>query len=260
MDKLGYIEVRITGNKGNLELSPDNYDIREIREVLEQAENLLVINDKKERPLISYQLQEGSVRHIFKTSIQYIIGFNAIIGQIGKSQSVDFLDLSTAKAFEAFQDIAIKKNYSLEIKTSVKETNTVKIDKTTRFYRSESIWADAEFYFYGKITSMGGKEKSNIHIATEDLGVVIIQTDKEYLEHLENNPLYKAFGIRAIGKQHSETGEIDKSNLKFIELIDYHPMYNEDYLKKLRKKAKKSWIGKINAAAWLKDLRGGYDA
>ena len=140
MDKIGYIEVRISGSKGNLELSPDNYDIREIREVLEQAESLLVVNDKKERPLISYQLQEGSVRHIFKTSIQYIIGFNAIIGQINKSQSVDFLDLATAKAFEAFQNIAVKKNYSLEIKTSEAQTNIVKIDKTTSFYRSESIW------------------------------------------------------------------------------------------------------------------------
>jgi hypothetical protein len=136
----------------------------------------------------------------------------------------------------------------------------VQINKSTRFYRSESVWADAEFYFYGKITSMGGKEKSNIHIATEDLGVVIIQTDKDYLEHLENNPLYKSFGIRAIGKQHSETGELDKSNLKFVELIDYNPKYDEDYLKKLRKKAKKSWIGKIDANIWLNDIRGGYDA
>jgi hypothetical protein len=260
VDKIGYIEVRISGNKGNLELSPDNYDIKEIREMLEQAENLLVVNDKKERPLISYQLQEGSVRHIFKTSIQYIIGFNAIIGQINKSQSVDFLDLATAKAFESFQNIAVKKNYSLEIKTSEAETNIVRIDKTTSFYRSESIWADAEFYFYGKVTNMGGKEKSNIHIATEDLGVITIQTEKEYLEHLENNLLYKVYGIRALGKQHSETGEIDKSSLKFIELIDYHPTYNEDYLKNLRKKAKKSWIGKIDANKWLKDLRGGYDA
>ncbi|HEX7902535.1 MAG TPA: hypothetical protein VF487_01560 [Chitinophagaceae bacterium] len=260
MDKIGYIEVRIAGTKGNLELSPDNYDIREIREMLEQAENLLSTGDKKERPLISYQLEEGSVKHIFKTSIQYIIGFNAIIGQVNKSQSIDFLDLSTAKAFESFQDIALKKNYSLEIKTSVANSNKVVVNKTTRFYRSETIWADAEFYFYGKITSMGGKEKSNIHIATEDLGVIIIQTEKEYLEHLENNLLYKAFGVRAIGKQHSETGEIDKSNLKFIELIDYHPKYNEDYLKNLRKKAKKSWIGTIDANKWLKDLRGGYDA
>lgn len=260
MDKTGFIQIRIQGFKGNLELSPDTCDIREIREMLEQAENLLIPGDKKDRPIISYQLEAGSVRHIFKTSIQYIIGFNAIIGQLNQSQSIDFLDLPTAKAFESFQNIAIKKGYSFEVNTSIPESNVVKIDKSTRLFRSEAIWADAEFYFYGKVTSMGGKEKSNIHIATDDLGVMIVQTDKEYLEHLENNLLYKTYGIRAVGKQHSETGEIDRSSLKFIELIDYHPKYDESYLKKLRRKAEKSWLGKVNAEDWLKDLRGGYDA
>ena len=95
-----------------MELTPDNYDIREVREMLEYAENLLIPGDKKERPTISYQLEEGSVRHIFKTSIQYIIGFNAIIGQVNQNQAIDFLDLPTASAIESFQDIAIKKNFS----------------------------------------------------------------------------------------------------------------------------------------------------
>jgi hypothetical protein len=260
VDKTGFIQIRIQGFKGNLGLSPDTYDIREIKEMLEQAENLLIPGDKKDRPIISYQLEEGSVRHIFKTSIQYIIGFNAIIGQLNQSQSIDFLDLPTARAFETFQNIALKKGYSFEINTSISESNSIRIDNTTRLFRSEAIWADAEFYFYGKVTSMGGKEKSNIHIATDDLGVMIIQTDKDYLEHLENNLLYKTYGIRAIGKQHSETGEIDRSSLKFIELIDYHPKYDEGYLNKLRRKAEKSWLRKVNAEDWLKDLRGGYDA
>jgi len=169
---------------------------------------------KKDRPPITYQLEKGSVRHIFKTSIQYIIGFNAIIGQITKNQSVDFLDLPTAKAIESFQDIALKKNYIFEIDTSIGDSNKIRIDKTTRFWRSMAIWADAEFYFYGKVTSMGGKERSNIHIATDDLGVVIIQTNKEYLERLENNLLYKTYGIRAIGKQHSENRRGGQNKLK----------------------------------------------
>ncbi len=260
MEKTGYIEIRISGTKGNMELTPDNYDIREVREMLEYAENLLIPGDKKERPTISYQLEEGSVRHIFKTSIQYIIGFNAIIGQVNQNQAIDFLDLPTARAIESFQDIAIKKNYSFEITTSLTETNKIQIDKTTRFVRSEAIWADADFYFYGKITSMGGKEKSNIHIATDDSGIIIIQTDKNYLEKLESNLLYKTFGIHATGKQHSETGEIDKSSLKFIDLINYTPVYDENYLSRLRKKAQKSWLKDINADAWLKNLREGYDA
>lgn len=64
MDKIGYIEIRITGSKGNMSLGPDNYDIREIISVLENAENLLFPSDKSDRPIISYKIEEGSVRHV----------------------------------------------------------------------------------------------------------------------------------------------------------------------------------------------------
>lgn len=259
MDKIGYIEINITGKNGNLDLSPANYDIREIKEVLEQIENLLIPGEKKDRPLISYQLHEGSVRNIFKTSIQYVIGLNAIIGQVIQNNSIDFLDTPTAKAIEKFQEIASRKDYSFEIKTSVADTFKLDINKKTDYNRRETIWTDAEFYFYGKITSMGGKEKSNVHVSTDDQGIVVIQTNKEYLSELEKNHLYKTYGVRATGKQNIETGEIDKTSLKFIELVDYYPAYDEVYLKRLRNSAGNTWIKNINADKWLKELRG-YDA
>ena len=78
MDKIGQIEIRVSSNVGNMELTPDNYDIREIISILENAENLLYPTNKKDRPTISYSIENGSVRHIFKTSIQYIIGFNLL--------------------------------------------------------------------------------------------------------------------------------------------------------------------------------------
>lgn len=260
MDKIGFIEIRITGSKGNLDLTPDNYDVRELITMLENAEDLLYSGDKKDRPTISYRIEEGSVKHIFKTSIQYIIGFNAIIGQVEQIKSIDFLDVRTARAFENIQDIATKKNYTFSIKTSLDQTNEVKVDRTTRFYRTEAIWADAEFYFYGKVTNAGGKDKANIHISTEELGTVRIQTPISFLEEYDENLLYKTFGIRATGKQHSETGEIDASTLKFVELVDYHPKYDEHYLKTLREKAKSNWLGTINPDNWLREIRGGYDA
>ena len=34
--------------------------------------------------------------------------------------------------------------------------------------------------------------------------------------------------------------------------------YDEEYLKELREKAKKSWLGNINPDEWLKEVRGGY--
>lgn len=243
-----------------MDLSPDNYDIREIISMLENAENLLYPGDKRDRPAISYKIEEGSVRHILKTSIQYIIGFNAIIGQITQTQNIDFLDLSTAKAFENIQDIALKRNYIFSIKTSLDNTNEVRIDRTTKYCRTEAIWADAEFYFYGKLTNAGGKDKANIHIYTEEAGTVRIQTPIAFLEQYDENLLYRTFGIRATGKQHSETGEIDTSSLKFIELVGYQPKYDEQYLNSLIERASKTWAGIEDKDKWLREIRGSYDA
>jgi hypothetical protein len=257
VEKKGHIEIKITGKKGNLNVTPDNFDIKEIMAVMEQVDNLLFPNDKINRPVISYAIEEGSVKHLFKTSIQAIIGFNAVLGQINTSQNIDFLDLPTAQSIEAFQNNAIKKDYLFSIRTSLSDTNELQIDKSTHFFRNSAIWADAEFYFYGKVTNAGGKDKANIHIQTDDLGRLMIETPIEFLEQQEKNILYKVFGIRAVGKQHSETGEIDKSSLKFVEIIDYRADYDETYLRNLRIKA--NWLKKIKPDTWLNEIRG-YDA
>lgn len=195
MDKFGKIEIRITGNKGNLDLSPENYDIKEISAILQNIENLLYPTNKKDRPIITYNIQEGSVLHIFKT----------------------------------------------------------------KFLRTENIWADAELYFYGTLTNAGGKNKANVHLDTDEYGSIIIDTKKEFLQGQEENLLYKKLGIRVIGKQNAETGEIDKNTLRLIELIDYNPKYDDNYLNSLISKAKKNWTG-INPDDWLNNLRGGYEA
>ncbi len=260
MDKIGFIEIRIKGSNGNIELAPDNYDIREIISMLENAEDLLYPGDKKERPTISYKIEEGSVKHILKTSIQYIIGFNAVIGQINQSQNIDFLDVSTAKAFENIQDMAMRKGYVFTLKTSLENTHEIRIDHSTRFIMTEAIWADAEFYFYGKVTNAGGKDKANIHLLSEEYGTIRIQTPISFLEQYEENLLYKTFGVRATGKQHSETGEVDTASLKFIELLDYQPKYDEQYLNELINKASGNWSSIKDKDSWLREIRGSYGA
>ena len=258
MEKVGYIEIRVLGNKGNLDLTPDAYDIREVVLIIEHAEHLLFPGERKDRPLISYKIEEGSVKHIFKTGIQAIIGFNAVLGTIVSSGNVDFLDVSSAKAVEAFQETALKRDYSIMISTSLQETNTLKIDKTTNFVRNSVYWADAEFYFYGRITNAGGKDKANIHLVTEELGTIYVQTPQKFLAEREENLLYKEFVIRAKGKQNYETGEIERNSITFIELIDYNKKYDEIYLRNLRNKAK-NWLVNIDPNDWLKEIRG-YDA
>lgn len=257
MENIGYIEITVDGNKGNIKLTPDTFDIKELKEILDNVERLLFPGGRIERPLISYRIEEGSVKNIFKTSLQAVIGFSAILGQVETTNNIDFLELNTAKAFETFQESAIKKDYSFLIKTSLQSSPLLRIDKSTFYYRTSENWVDAEFYFYGKITNAGGKDKANIHLVTEELGTLYIQTPQEFLAKAEENILYKTYVIRAKGKQNSATGEIDKQSLSFIELIDYNAKYDQQYLKKLRSKAM-PWLNKIDPDDWLTNIRG-YD-
>lgn len=259
MDKIGDIEIRVVGKSGNLKLKPDNYDIRHIASILQNVEDLLYPNNKKDRPIITYDIQEGSVKHIFKTPIQYIIGFSAILGQIQRSNSIDFLDLKTARAIENIQQLAKQKNYEFQFTTSIKKEVELSINSTSRFFRTENIWADAEFYFYGILKDAGGKSKANIHIDTDDYGYLAIETGQDFLMEQEENLLYKKFGVRATGKQNLETGEIDTKTLKLVEFVNYNPKFDSDYLSSLISKAKKSWKG-IDTNDWLMNMRGEYEA
>jgi len=190
MEKLGDIEFKVIGKSGNQELTPDNYDIKHIASLLQDVEDLLFPNSKKERPLITYDIQAGSVKHIFKPTIQTVIGFSAILSQVNENQSIDFLDLKTASAFENIQNLAIQKNYEFQIKTSLKESYELQISPDTKYYRTENIWVDAEFYFYGILKDAGGKNKANIHLDTEDYGYLAIETGVDFLKEREENLLY----------------------------------------------------------------------
>lgn len=259
MEKIGNIEIRVLGKSGINDLTPENYDIKHIASLLQNVEDLLYPNNKKERPLITYNIQEGSVKHFFKTTIQTVIGFSAILTQIQTNNSIDFLDVRTARAIENIQELSLQKNYEFQIKTSLEDKYELNISPKTNFFRTENIWVDAEFYFYGILKDAGGKNKANIHLDTDDYGYITIETGKNFLEEREENLLYKKFGVRASGKQNLDTGELDTKSLRLIELINYNSKFDSAYLNQLISKAKKSWKG-INPDEWLINLRGEYDA
>ena len=231
MENKGFIEIHISGQKGKLPLVPDTYDISELRVILSHVEQLLFpAIERKSRPIVAYEIKEGSVRHVFKTSLQVIIGFNAVLGQIQGKKAIDFLEYPTAKAFYALQDTARKQNYSFEISTSIPDTNRLTINPSTNYTLPTEDWVTAEFYFYGDITNMGGKVNPNVHVSVPGLTSFRIETPKETLAEYDHNPLYKPLGVRATGRQNLATGEIDSGSLKFVEFIEYSQDYDENYL------------------------------
>lgn len=258
MDK-NEISLRIIGKNGDEPLSPANFDIGQIRFLLDEVENLLYPDRKKrkDRPTISYELKEGSVLNVFKTSMQSVLLVSSMLGVIEQENGyIDKLEVASAQAIENLQSFALRHNYDIEIGTSDKPQRIFKITPTTHYVRRENILVDIECYYYGTLTDAGGKDKANIHLDTKDAGSFTIRTDKEYLAGYQGNPLYKKFGVRVRAKKNILTVDIDKSTLVLVELMDYHPKFDEDYLQGLIRKATPKWKD-VNADEWLTNIRGG---
>ncbi len=255
MDALGEIEIRIEGFVGAQELKPALVDIEEIREILSQASGLLFPSEKRsQRPLISYEIDEGSVRHRFRTVMQSVIGFGAVLAQITAQGQIDFLHERSAVAIEKLQHLAVEKDYVVTISAN---EGRLMIDRTTHYLRNTRLWVDAEFYLYGELTNAGGKSSPNIHLDTEEFGTLLISTNKEYLKGTDKNLLYKKFGLRVTGKQNLPTFEMDRNSLIFVDLFDYDTEYSDSYLDGLMKKSTPAWETVPDADQWLDEIRGG---
>jgi hypothetical protein len=254
MDALGEIEIKVEGRVGAEELSPALVDIDEIRDVLSQAGDLLFPGVRRsQRPRISYEIQEGCVSHRFRTVMQTVIGFGAVLAQVEAEGQIDFLHERSAAAIESLQRLAVEKDYVVTLRAN---DSGLRIDRNTHYERDEAIWVDAEFYLYGELVDAGGKSSPNIHLDTEEFGVLRIAAEKDFLKNAEENLLYRRFGVRVQGRQNLGTFEMDRNSLTFLELLDYDAEYAESYLDGLLKKAAPAWESVPNADDWLAELRG----
>ncbi|MBL9192559.1 MAG: hypothetical protein JNJ82_09380 [Opitutaceae bacterium] len=258
MNVLGEIEIHVEGRVGAQKLTPALVDIDEIRTILGEAGDLLFPTEKRsQRPIISYEISEGSVRHRFRTLMQTVIGFGAVIAQVGTEGHINFLHERTAAAVESLQRIAREKDYVVTLRAN---QQSLRIDRTTHYERDERIWVEAEFYLYGELTNAGGKNNPNIHLDTKEYGTLRIAVDKDYLKQGEKNLLYKKFGVRVAGRQNLKTFEMDSNSLRFIELLEQDTAYSQSYLDGLLKRAAPAWAEVADADAWLNELRGGIHA
>ncbi len=258
MEAVGNIEIRIEGSVGAQRLTPELVDIEEIREILTEAGDLLFPGLRRsQRPAISYEIVEGSVRHRFRTVMQTVIGFGAVLAQVETEGQLDFLHERSAAAIESLQRLAVEKDY---VVTILANDSSLRIDRTTHFERDEKLWVDAEFYLYGELTNAGGKRSPNIHLDTEEFGELKIATEKDYLKEADENLLYRKFGVRVEGRQNLKTFEMDRTSLKFIDLFEYEPAYSDAYLDGLMLKAAPAWEAIQDPEAWLEEFRGGLHA
>ena len=248
--EMGNLEITIKGDP----ISPKKLDIQDAQFLLSSMDDLL-FPEKKPREKAYVEFQDGSLKIILVTTLIYVTSFNQNILTLEKNSSLNNLPKSFQIAMEKLQHFVLQNRYEIYMKTSLKGSPTITIDSATKYFISKQILVDVELYLYGQIIDAGGKDKANIHLSTKEYGVVTISTSIDYLAHQKKNLLYKQYSAHVFAKQVLQTGEIEPNTYKLVELVEFNPLYDKEYISAKIKKASK-WMSKYEPDELLGIMRG----
>lgn len=253
LEETGYIQIKVKNRADTLK--PQDIDISEVKDVISDIENFLypTRSSKKERPKVSYDIEEGSIIHKFFLPITAVIYFQGLINAIEERDSVDFLDFKRASIIQKFQKKAIENDLTFIFNYSLAKDDGLEISYKTNYIITKPEFYETELYLYGEVYNEGGKNP-NVHVETKEYGNVTVYATKQQLKEGEKR-LYEIYGLKVSGKKSLSDGSL--SDLKLIEFIDYNPSYNESLLDKIITNASKKWKEINDVDIWLNDLRGG---
>lgn len=257
MENNSYISVIIYGKTAEGNLNPRDIDIAETKELLNDVETLLFPSksEKEERPKVSYEVKDGSVKNIFFIPAAKAIMFTALMSEVGKQGNVDLLDTKQASIIDKWQRKAYTTGRQYSIASSVStDQEFIKITKESQYIAPLTEWINTSLYLYGKIYEEGGLNKVNLHILTERHGKLVVDATEEQLT-TGANKLFQTYGVWVKGKQNVQTGSL--KDLTLIDFLTYQTEYDDIALNKLIEKASKNWKKVKDKDGWLSDIRGG---
>ena len=251
MEEQGYIEVKVS-NRDN-SLSPNDIDIAKIKDLISDIETFLypTRKEKKNRPHISYDLQEGSAKHKFFLPISAVILFNGLTNEIKNRNNLDFLDYRRQTVIDKFQKNALQEGLTIELCNSLEPNLKLIIDSSTNFEMIAPDFYESEFYIYGEIYQEGGKTP-NLHITSKKYGNLTVAATKEQIMEGEKRT-YKLYGVKVKGKKSFEDDKV--FDLELVDYLSHNPVFNESLLEKVIGKASENLSKITNVDAWIDDLR-----
>lgn len=251
MEEQGYIEIRVT-NRDNT-LTPKDVDINEVKNFISDIETFLYPDrkEKRNRPHISYDIEEGSARHKFFLPITAVILFNGLTNEIKNRSNLDFLDYKRQSIIDKFQKKAVREGYKMEFNNSLSSNSSLIIDESTSYEMIAPTYFESEFYLYGEIYQEGGKNP-NLHISTNKYGNITVAATKEQIMNGEKKT-YKPYGIKVRGKKNLDDGTL--TDLVLLEFIEYKPIFNKSLLDKVIDKASVNLSKITNVDTWLNGIK-----
>lgn len=258
---MDYIDIDISGKINGVEAKPDTMDIKYLHKVIECADMLMSEGgNRRADDIVTLQILEGSHNSRFYISqVQRFVQTSAVIYAIATSGNLDGISPKTKGAILGLQAEAKSLGVTIKLQSSSPEysEHPLIITPDTNLVALSDIWVDAEVYLYGTITNAGGKVSPNIHLMDDEGKTYTIHASEEYLKSKEENMLYRYYGVKVKCRQNISSWEIDRKGMQLLDIFEYSPKFDEDYLFRLSEQAtaRYSALG-MSTEEILNEIRG----
>ena len=253
------VEFILRGKIDGADITPQTIDLHLFNQFNAEVEDLVVGSQKGLKLSgAKVRVEEGSYKLKVVLTATLLASFGPDLERLNRQDSLGEIDPERGKIIQRWQARA-KSDPDLQYEVSSAGEHPIKVRVTNSTdYRAGKTtpWVVVEQYLFGRIVDMGGAQKANVHLALEGTGrILIVGASEDFLREQKHNRLYRKALLRVRAEQHTRTGEL--RNVRLLDFEDYDPGYNEQELAKFIEEGTKAWADVPDAAAWVRDLRGG---
>lgn len=255
------VEFALQGEVNGTPISPAHVPFGLMRKFHEEVERLVLGSNQGSLTDTLVQVKNGSYALVVPIPENVRESFERDMRVAAEPDSATLPDPTRLSILLGWQKrAAFEKNltYFVRPQTDHAQFSLLRIDGQTRLRRAqEDRWIPVELVLLGSVLEAGG-QKTNIHVRLRDRPQpVIVALDWNLLER-EAYPFTGEKLLRVSAERNERTRTLRK--LRLLEFVPYRPEFDEAAFARMTQAGAEAWRDVGDAAAWVREQRGGADA
>jgi hypothetical protein len=258
MEPQHQIEFVLKDRVNGAEITPTTIGLDRFNEFNQQVADFIAGSERLKLDEVHASVSAGSYKLTVVLPVLILTAVQPDLQRLVRQDSLGEIDPKRAEVITKWQARS-KGNPDLHYSINPQgiDAKPIQLNTATDYRVGEIVpWVKVEKYLFGTVMDMGGAQKANVHVRLEDSGQVVrVGTNQDYLKNQKENRLYRKVLVRVEADQHYKTGEL--RNLRLLAFEDYESKYDEGALDRFAQAGKRAWADVPDAAAWVRQLRGG---
>lgn len=255
------VEFALQGEVNGKPISPANVTFGAMRKFQDEVERLVFGSNQGSLYDTIVEVREGSYGLVVPIPENVRESFERDMAIATEPDEAAMPDPERLKVLLGWQRrAAFEKNQTYFVRPQGGHAGfrSLRIDGETRLRRAQDDrWLPVELLLLGQVLEAGG-QKANIHVRLRDRPEpVIVDVHREQLER-EAFPFTGEKLLRVSAERNERTKVLRK--VRLIEFVSYRPEFDEAAFARMTEAGAKAWQGVPDAAAWVREQRGGADA